>query len=30
MGTNQGIAGWIRKPFELGEIFQALSRARRE
>jgi CheY-like chemotaxis protein len=27
-GTNQGIAGWIRKPFELGEIFQALGRAR--
>jgi len=22
-----GIAGWIRKPFELGEIFQALARA---
>jgi CheY-like chemotaxis protein/two-component sensor histidine kinase len=24
-----GIAGWIRKPFELSEIFQALSQARR-
>lgn len=26
--TYQNIAGWIRKPFELGEIFQALSRVR--
>ncbi len=25
-GTGNGIAGWIRKPFELGEIFQALGR----
>jgi len=25
----RGIAGWIRKPFELGEIFQALARAPR-
>lgn len=24
------VAGWIRKPFELGEIFQALGRARRQ
>jgi two-component sensor histidine kinase len=29
-GINQGIAGWIRKPFELGEICQALSRAQRD
>jgi CheY-like chemotaxis protein/two-component sensor histidine kinase len=29
-GSTQGISGWIRKPFELGEIFQALGRARRE
>jgi CheY-like chemotaxis protein len=29
-GAGQDIAGWIRKPFELGEIFQALGRARRE
>lgn len=29
-GTGHGIAGWIRKPFELGEIFQALGRAQRE
>jgi CheY-like chemotaxis protein len=28
--ANQSIAGWIRKPFELGEIFQALGRTRRE
>jgi len=28
-GTNQAVAGWIRKPFELGEIFQALGRAQR-
>jgi len=27
---TQGIAGWIRKPFELGEIIQALGRARRD
>lgn len=26
---TQGIAGWIRKPFELGEIVTALSRAQR-
>lgn len=25
--VTSGIAGWIRKPFELGEIFQALARA---
>jgi nitrogen-specific signal transduction histidine kinase len=28
-GTNQAVSGWIRKPFELGEIFQALGRAQR-
>jgi CheY-like chemotaxis protein/two-component sensor histidine kinase len=28
--ATQCIAGWIRKPFELGEIFQALGRTRRE
>jgi CheY-like chemotaxis protein len=28
--TGDGIAGWIRKPFELGEIFQALGRAERK
>jgi CheY-like chemotaxis protein len=28
--ATQSVAGWIRKPFELGEIFQALGRARRE
>jgi CheY-like chemotaxis protein len=28
--AHQSIAGWIRKPFELGEIFQALGRTRRE
>jgi CheY-like chemotaxis protein len=27
--AGPGIAGWIRKPFELSEIFQALSQARR-
>jgi CheY-like chemotaxis protein len=25
--SSQGVAGWIRKPFELGEIFQALGQA---
>ena len=29
-GAHQNIAGWIRKPFELGEIVQALGRLRRE
>jgi CheY-like chemotaxis protein/two-component sensor histidine kinase len=29
-GTGHGISGWIRKPFELGEIFQALGRAQRQ
>jgi CheY-like chemotaxis protein len=24
---GRGITGWIRKPFELGEIFQALAKA---
>jgi CheY-like chemotaxis protein len=28
--ATQSIAGWIRKPFELGEIFQALGQVRRE
>jgi hypothetical protein len=27
--TSPGIAGWIRKPFELSEIFQALSQTKR-
>jgi CheY-like chemotaxis protein len=29
MTAGHGIAGWIRKPFELGEIFQALARVPR-
>lgn len=28
--AHQHVAGWIRKPFELGEIFQALGRVRRD
>lgn len=27
-GAHKHVAGWIRKPFELGEIFQALGRVR--